>query len=1021
MSPRRWPVFRSAAVRHFGRPATLAWLVTCLLSSPAWCQLPVADLTSVFPLGGSAGSTVEVTLAGNNLDEATRLVFSHPGITATVKTAARHEFLAEPEPVAGQFTVTIAPDVPAGMYDVRAIGRFGASNPRTFIVSRWAELLDEGNNHDPSTAKEIPVPSSVSGRAEANRYDYYKIKLGQGQRVLVTVWAQQIESRMDASVAVLDADGHELIRNLNTDGLDPVVDFTAPVEGEYIIAVWDFLYEGGADHFYRLNVHSDPRIDFVFPPSGLPGSTGTYTVYGRNLPGGKPSAVQLNGAPLDELSVEITLPNEPDALEVADNLRPTVAQLDGIAYRLSSSLPTTLTLAKAPVVLEQPGDENPDAAQRVEVPCEIAGQFYPESDGDWYVFEAKQGETYVIDVISHRLGLPTDPYLSIERLDKAEDGTLTATPVAQVDDPPNRPNLINSLFDTSTDDPTYQFTADRDATYRIMVRDQFGDGPADPRKVYRLVIRSPHPDFRLHAVPQELKVANDNEVRQTSLTLRRGATDVLRVSAERIDGYSEEIRISAENLPAGVSCPEVVLGPNQSVAYLVFTAAEDAAEWSGPIRIVGKAAVGGEEVTRIARPGVISWGTPNDQQTRAEYRLAREMYLSVIPELHKAMVRVAAEGVQETSLGGTLELPIQLVRREGFAEAIKLVASNVPAELKPADLDLAADATEGKLTIAVTNNKAQPGTYTFFLRADSKVSYSRNPEAAARAEAELAKLDATIAQIGEQVKMATATRDAADQQAQAAAAAVTSAEQAQAAAAQALTQAEAALKQATERLMAAQQAAQAAPNDSAAAAALEAARAIATAATAARDASAENSTVAAKALENARAAVAAVEQAKAAAEKAIQDLEARSKRAAEVKTAEEKRVADLKKASAPADVNIALISTPIVLRVVRSPVTLTSAAPAVAIQRGASAEAEVTIERRYGFAGPVELTLELPADLKGVTVEKVTAAADQTSAKFAITTTADAPAGEFTATVRATSQFNDFNADTTMPLTLRLE
>ena len=38
------------------------------------------------------------------------------------------------EPLANEFTVTIAADVPPGIYDVRAVGTFGVSNPRSFVV-----------------------------------------------------------------------------------------------------------------------------------------------------------------------------------------------------------------------------------------------------------------------------------------------------------------------------------------------------------------------------------------------------------------------------------------------------------------------------------------------------------------------------------------------------------------------------------------------------------------------------------------------------------------------------------------------------------------------------------------------------------------------------------------------------------------------------------------------------------------------------------------------------------------------
>ena len=65
--------------------------------------------------------------------------------------------------------------------------------------------------------------------------------------------------------------------------------------------------------------------------------------------------------------------------------------------------------------------------------------------------------------------------------------------LAQIDDPSDRNSRIGGDFDISTDDPSYRFTADQDATYRIQLWNQFGGTTDDGRDVYRLVIRPPQP------------------------------------------------------------------------------------------------------------------------------------------------------------------------------------------------------------------------------------------------------------------------------------------------------------------------------------------------------------------------------------------------------------------------------------------------------------------------------------------------------------------------------------------------
>src|SRR3954447_15942495 len=98
------------------------------LTATAFAQnvcLPAPRLLTVMPMGGQAGTSVEVTITGENLEEVSALLFSTPSITAA--------------PVAGaenKFTVTIAADAPLGVHDARVLSRLGVSSARAFSVGR---------------------------------------------------------------------------------------------------------------------------------------------------------------------------------------------------------------------------------------------------------------------------------------------------------------------------------------------------------------------------------------------------------------------------------------------------------------------------------------------------------------------------------------------------------------------------------------------------------------------------------------------------------------------------------------------------------------------------------------------------------------------------------------------------------------------------------------------------------------------------------------------------------------------
>src|SRR5687768_10028254 len=85
------------------------------IAGSSFAELPSIMLATVMPPGGKSGGDVEVAITGANLDGADTLHFSHPGINAKSKGK--------------KFVVSIAPEVPPGIYDVRVSGALGVSNP----------------------------------------------------------------------------------------------------------------------------------------------------------------------------------------------------------------------------------------------------------------------------------------------------------------------------------------------------------------------------------------------------------------------------------------------------------------------------------------------------------------------------------------------------------------------------------------------------------------------------------------------------------------------------------------------------------------------------------------------------------------------------------------------------------------------------------------------------------------------------------------------------------------------------
>lgn len=995
-------------------PSTVlsAGVALLLVTSTAWAQLPAARLTAVAPSGAKQGASVEVTITGSDLDDVNKLHFSHPGIVAVQKTTPAGPLDKAPQPVANQFTVAVAADVPIGIYECRAIGRYGISTSRAFTVGDLPESNEEEGNNTLAQAKEVALNSTINGASNANSdIDYYKFKVAKGQRVLVNCWAQRIDSRMDGTLAAYDPSGKEVAFSRDVNRRDPFVDFVAATEGMYTVKVYDFVYGGGAEYFYRLTIGTGPHIDYIFPPSGVAGTTGKFTLYGRNLPGGTPAdGLKVDNRPLEKLAVDVALPGgaAQQQLALSGLIESEASGMDGFEYRFKgasgSSNPVLIGFAAAPVVVEKEPNNDAKTAQKVAVPCEFVGQFQARRDNDWIAFDAKKGDVYSLEVVSQRQGVPSDPQMIVQQVTVNEKGEETVKDLQEADD--LAVNLGGISFDTRSDDPTYRFVAPADGLYRVMVADLYQRG--DPRYIYRLAIRTETPDYRLVAVPQYFtNQQNQNKVEAGVCLVRKGGNTAINILAFRRDGFDGEITVAATGLPAGVTCPEVMIGAGQTSATMVFTAADTAETWAGVIQINGKAKIAGADAVREARGGSVVWApVANQQNARAESRLTRNIALAVSSaEAAPFQVEVAEAKVYEMSRAGKLEIPLKITRRGDFKGAVAIVSTPMPSNMKINNFNIDAGKGDAKLQVDVPNN-APLGTYTFTLVGTSQVSYARNPEAVKEAEAAKKPIDQALAAMNDEAKKLTQAKTDADKAATDAAAEAKKTADAKAAAEKKSAEAEAASKAAAEKAKTAAEGDKAAADKAAADAAAKAKEAV------------DALLAATKAADDAAAKVKTTADAKVAADKSAAESAEKVKMATAAQAAADKRVKDAAALVKANNVNVTEPSTPVFIRITAAPITLPTPAQPAKVKQGEKVEVTVAINRLYDYKDPVELEFTLPKDSKGLKIAKVTVAKDQSEAKVTIEAAADATAGNHAVAIKGTAKFNGQNltADQTLPV-----
>jgi hypothetical protein len=215
-------------------------LAGILCSSPAFAQLPTARLDSIFPPGLRAGTDSEITIAGADLEDADRLLFSDAGLSATRVEGPK-------------FKVTASAGLAPGYYEVRAAGRYGISASRLLAVGTFPEVVEPADNHSPDKAPALTLPVTVNGTAGGDAADYFRVRAAKDQRLVISCAAGRVDSPLNAVLSVLDSVGRELQTAHRTRQSEAILNFTAPSEGDYVLKVHDMTWQGGV---YRLSIAS---------------------------------------------------------------------------------------------------------------------------------------------------------------------------------------------------------------------------------------------------------------------------------------------------------------------------------------------------------------------------------------------------------------------------------------------------------------------------------------------------------------------------------------------------------------------------------------------------------------------------------------------------------------------------------------------------------------------------------------------------------------------------------------------
>lgn len=654
-------------------------------------ELPNPVLQTVHPAGAQAGTTVNMTVEGTALEGVRQLRLTAPGCVAEKKDG-------------NQFSVSVDARTPPGIYDLRVVTDHGLTAPRAFMIGNREEKMEGDGNDTFASPTPVELNSVVNGKIEKpGDVDCFRFAAKAGQRVVIECWAERIDSQLRGVIEVFNAQGQRLAVSRGYTGLDPLVDFRVPVDGDYDVRLFDLSYLGSTAHFYRLDFDTLARPEFTLPCVVQRGQTTRVKLFGRNLLPYQSSS----STDFDVIDVDVTPPSEIEPV-VPLPRRPSHITSDVFAYHHPHGhIPVAIGVTDAPVLENRTGRATVDQALELPVPCEVSAQIAGVQDQHWYAINAKRGEVFWLEGLGERIGSPVDLEVSVLSSNGERE-------LARFSDQWN--NLGGYRFSTAHTDPGGRWVAPADGRYLVLVRNLIGGMEHDQRRIYRLSVRREEPDFQLAVVSRRTD-------QPAAWNVPRGGREFVEVLALRSRGLIGPIRVSAEGLPAGFDCPAIWIGTDHDRAPLVITATRDVATFAGAVNVVGRAERPDANITHRAHSGAMVWpGKPLPSG-----RMTQEIPLAT--SLEAPFLLTATPKVTSLDQHSVVDMEVSLeTLSNGPTAPVRLSGVGLPQGVQIERVTLSPETSKGWMSVFFPAT-LPPGPYTFAIQAEVDAMVAVNPKA----------------------------------------------------------------------------------------------------------------------------------------------------------------------------------------------------------------------------------------------------------------------------------------------------
>ncbi len=345
---------------------------------------PKPQLTRLEPRGIQAGATLRLQMIGSNFVGITAVKVSDPRLKAELLTETNsHEIV--------WIQLTTPADLPRGAYELSLQTAHGESGKSKVFVDDFPQrYLLRGSDRVTQAALDTWPVSAWATHQTPGTVEEYSFSCERGKTLVFQASAKALGSKSDIVLTLSDADGKVLASATGVGTNDPALAHSFAEAGQYRLRVSELVLVGSEDHFYRLSAGTFPWVTGYFPLSVPVGKETAVQLIGRNLP----ADAQVTVKP--EQAGEFPLP------------------LDLNRFRAPRAF-SLLATDQSEVREVEPNDK-PDLANRLVVPCAIAGRIWNgqgSADPDYFRFTTRAGARWVIETTAAQRGAPIDTKIEV--------------------------------------------------------------------------------------------------------------------------------------------------------------------------------------------------------------------------------------------------------------------------------------------------------------------------------------------------------------------------------------------------------------------------------------------------------------------------------------------------------------------------------------------------------------------------------------------------------------------------------